>query len=83
VAKLDESKQEMLGANVVVVQTVSFLACKHENPLRTESEIIHHFRGGLSACLFIRGLGNNFNLSRMGARSEPHSSVVSFSCELF
>ena len=41
--QLDQTEKQMLGADVVVVETVGFLAGKRENLLRARCEVIHHF----------------------------------------
>jgi len=41
-AEFDQAEQEMLRADVIVVETVGFLAGKGQNLLGAWSEIIHH-----------------------------------------
>jgi hypothetical protein len=41
-AEFDQSEQEMLGTDVVVVKPIGFLARKRQHLLRTWSKIIHH-----------------------------------------
>ena len=40
-AELDQPEQEMLGADVIVVEAIRFLAGEREDLLRPGSEIIH------------------------------------------
>ena len=40
-AELDQPEQEMLGADVIVVEAVGFFASQRENLLRPRSEVIH------------------------------------------
>ena len=41
-AQLDEPEQEVLGAHVVVVEAISFLAGEREDLLGAGSEVVHH-----------------------------------------
>ena len=41
--QLDQTKQQMLGPDIVVVEAVSFLAGKSQDLLRARCEVIHHF----------------------------------------
>ena len=42
-AQLDQAEQEMLGADVVVVEAVGFLAGERQHLLCARREVIHHF----------------------------------------
>ena len=42
-AELDQAEQEVLGADVVVMKTVSLLSSEGEDLLCTRSEVIHRF----------------------------------------
>ena len=42
-SQLDEAKQKMLRAEVVVVQPVGFLPCQREHLLRARRKIAHRF----------------------------------------
>src|SRR5437667_904874 len=41
-AKLDESQKQVLGAHIVVVESVGFLASKRQNLLSPRCKIIHY-----------------------------------------
>jgi hypothetical protein len=43
-AKLDETEQQMLGTQIIMIEAVCFLAGQSENLLRTGSKIVHHLR---------------------------------------
>ena len=43
-AQLDEPEQKMLGAHVVVVETVGFFSGQSQNLLRARREVVHHGR---------------------------------------
>ncbi len=40
--KFDQPEQEMLGADIVVIEAVCFLACERQNLLGSRSKIIHY-----------------------------------------
>jgi len=43
--QFDQAKQNMLGAHVIVMETIRFLACKREHLLGTRSEVVHWLLG--------------------------------------
>ena len=45
-AKFDQAEQKMLGSDVIVVESVGFLARERQHLLGTWSKIIHHCVSG-------------------------------------
>jgi hypothetical protein len=43
-AELDQAEQQVLGAQIIVIETVSFLAGQGQDLLSTGSKVVHHFR---------------------------------------
>src|SRR5438105_264287 len=90
-AELDQPEQKMLGADVIVIETVGLFASELENLLGAGREIIHCSVGVGSeplpapfASLLISGLGNTFKRVRIiSARRWSRSSALSFCCEVF
>src|SRR6516162_1584052 len=90
-AELDQSQQKMLGADVIVIETISLFASKLENLLSAGSEIIHCSVGVGSepspasfTSLLISGLGSTFKRVRIiWARRWSRSSAFNFCCDIF
>src|SRR5262249_24618318 len=88
--ELDQPEQKMLGANIIMVETVRFFASELQDLLGTGSEIVHcSVDAGLEplpasrASLLISGLGSTFKRVRIiWARRGSRSSALSFCCEL-
>lgn len=84
-AQLDQAEQEMLGADIVMVEAVGLLAGKGQNLLSAGREIVHHGCSpvaGLSlpkplvGILPISGSGICFSFARIrAARKESRSSA--------
>ena len=49
-AELDQAEQQMLGADIIVVEAVGFLASQRQHLLGAGGEVIHHFSGSLIRC---------------------------------
>src|SRR5205814_7008159 len=90
-AELDQSEQQMLGADIIVIETVGFFASQLKDLLGARSEIVH-CSGGVGfepfpasfASLLISGLGSTFKRARtIWARRWSRSSAFSFCCEVF
>src|SRR6266700_1356236 len=85
-AELDQSEQEMLGADVVVIEAVGFFAGKLQDLLGAGRKIVHCSLGVGSeplpasfTSLLISGLGKTFKRARMiSARMWSRSSALSF-----
>ena len=88
-AQLDQAEQQMLGADVIVVEPVGFLAGQGQDLLGARSKVIHHlafrcFRLGRAQGFgLISGSGNCLSFSRIiPARNASRSSAASFCCEV-
>src|ERR1043166_7550336 len=57
-AELDETEEQMLSADEIMVETVGFLAREGEHLLRTRGKIIHCFFAHKSQCNHFSGLSN-------------------------
>ena len=69
--EFDQAQEQMLGANVVVIEPVGFLASKRQNLLSPGCKIIHYSLASVEplpdpvTILLISGLGKSFKRSRI------------------
>src|SRR5207249_11668490 len=90
-AELDQSEQKVLGADVIVIETVGLFASELQDLLGARCEIVHCSDGAgfeplpeSVASLLISGLGRTFKRARIiCARRWSRSSALSFCCDVF
>src|SRR5260370_1360615 len=90
-AEFDQSEQKVLGADVIVIETVGLFASELQDLLGARCEIVHSSDGvGFEplpesvASLLISGLGRTFKRARIiCARRWSRSSALSFCCAVF